>query len=104
MDCFIWSKASKKSRNLNGYGTFGVFRALLSYDSAIMEYLFKNLKKVELDRRTFQTVEELDQSLVSYFSGLYNPVRTQLPQSRQFAHSIFVLIHFLAVSIPLDSQ
>jgi transposase InsO family protein len=45
------------------------------YDNAVMECFFKYLKKEELDRRSFQTVEQLKQSLISYISGFYNSVR-----------------------------
>ena len=45
------------------------------YDNALMECFFKYLKKAELNRRSFQSVEPLKQSLVSYISGFYNPPR-----------------------------
>lgn len=45
------------------------------YDNAVMECFFKYLKKEELNRRHFQSVEQLKQSLVSYIAGFYNPVR-----------------------------
>lgn len=45
------------------------------YDNAVMECFFKYLKKEELDRRRYQTVEQLKQSLLSYISGFYNTVR-----------------------------
>lgn len=45
------------------------------YDNAVMECFFKYLKKEELDRRSFQSVDQLKQSLLSYISGFYNPVR-----------------------------
>jgi transposase InsO family protein len=45
------------------------------YDDAVMECFFKYLKKEELDRRCYQAVEQLKQSLVSYISGFYNSVR-----------------------------
>lgn len=45
------------------------------YDNAVMECFFKYLKKEELDRRSFQSVEELKRSLLSYISGFYNPSR-----------------------------
>ena len=45
------------------------------YDNAVMECFFKYLKKEELDRRSFQTVEQLKQSLLSYIAGFYNPIR-----------------------------
>ncbi len=35
------------------------------YDNAVMECFFKYLKKEELNRRHFQSVEQLKQSLVS---------------------------------------
>ena len=45
------------------------------YDNAVMECFFKYLKKEELSRRSFQSVEQLKQSLVSYISGFYNSSR-----------------------------
>ena len=45
------------------------------YDNAVIEYFFKYLKKEELDRRSFQTMPQLKQSLLSYIAGFYNPVR-----------------------------
>jgi transposase InsO family protein len=45
------------------------------YDNAVMECFFKYLKKEELNRRSYQTVEQLKQSLISYISGFYNSVR-----------------------------
>lgn len=45
------------------------------YDNAVMECFFKYLKKEELNRRHFQSVEQLKQSLVSYIAGFYNPLR-----------------------------
>ena len=45
------------------------------YDNAVMECFFKYLKKEELNRRTYLTVEQLKQSLISYISGFYNSRR-----------------------------
>ena len=45
------------------------------YDNAVMECFFKYLKKEELDRRNYRTVEQLKQSLMSYISGFYNARR-----------------------------
>ncbi len=45
------------------------------YDNAVMECFFKYLKKEELDRRDYRSVEQLERSLVSYISGFYNPRR-----------------------------
>lgn len=45
------------------------------YDNAVMECFFKYLKKEELNRRHFTTVEQLKQSLLSYIKGFYNPYR-----------------------------
>jgi len=45
------------------------------YDNSVMECFFKYLKKEELDWRSFQTVEQLKQSLVSYISAFYNALR-----------------------------
>lgn len=45
------------------------------YDNAVMECFFKYLKKEELGRRSFQTVAQLKQSLLSYIAGFYNSIR-----------------------------
>ena len=45
------------------------------YDNAVMECFFKYLKKEELDRRSFLTVQQLKQSLLSYISRFYNAIR-----------------------------
>lgn len=45
------------------------------YDNAVMECFFKYLKKEELDRRRFQSVDQLKHSLLSYISGFYNSKR-----------------------------
>ena len=45
------------------------------YDNAVMECFFKYLKKEELDRRCFQSLEQFKLSLTSYIAGLYNPIR-----------------------------
>ena len=45
------------------------------YDNAVMECFFKYLKKEELNRRHFRTLEQLQQSLVSYIAGFYNSIR-----------------------------
>lgn len=45
------------------------------YDNAVMECFFKYLKKEELDRRCFQSLDQLKQSLLSYISGFYNSRR-----------------------------
>ena len=42
------------------------------YDNAVMECFFKYFKKEELDRRCFQSLDQLKQSLLSYISGFYN--------------------------------
>ena len=46
-----------------------------TYDNAVIECFFKYLKKEKLHRRTFQNVEQLNQSLLSYIAGFYNPRR-----------------------------
>ena len=45
------------------------------YDNAVMECFFKYLKKEELDRRCYLTLQQLKQSLLSYISGFYNSIR-----------------------------
>ncbi len=45
------------------------------YDNAVMECFFKYLKKQELDRRHFQSLDQLKHNLLTYIDGFYNPVR-----------------------------
>ena len=45
------------------------------YDNAVMECFFKYLKKEELNRRCYQSLDQLKQSLLSYISGFYNSHR-----------------------------
>lgn len=45
------------------------------YDNAVMECFFKYLKKEELNRRSFQSLEHLKLSLISYIAGFYNSIR-----------------------------
>lgn len=45
------------------------------YDNAVMECFFKYLKKEELDRRHFQSLDQLKHNLLTYIDGFYNPVR-----------------------------
>lgn len=45
------------------------------YDNAVMECFFKYLKKEELDRRCFTSLEQLKLSLTSYIAGFYNTIR-----------------------------
>jgi putative transposase len=45
------------------------------YDNAVMESFFKYLKHEELNRRTFNTLQELNLSLFEYIEGFYNKNR-----------------------------
>ncbi|HIV61535.1 MAG TPA: IS3 family transposase [Candidatus Butyricicoccus avistercoris] len=45
------------------------------YDSAVIECFFKYLKKEELNRRSFSSIQQLNLSLVKYIDGFYNPIR-----------------------------
>jgi putative transposase len=45
------------------------------FDNAVMESFFKNLKHEELNRRTFNTIGELNLSLFEYIEGFYNSHR-----------------------------
>lgn len=45
------------------------------YDNAVMECFFKFLKKEELNRRHFQSLEQLKESLLTYICGFYNSIR-----------------------------
>lgn len=45
------------------------------YDNAVMECFFKYLKKEELNRRSFSSIEQLKLSLVTYIDGFYNSIR-----------------------------
>lgn len=74
------------------------------YDNAVMACFFKYLKKDELDRRHFQTIDQLKQRLLSYIAGFYNPVRPPshnhgFPQTRENG-SLFsdFLVHFIDIS------
>lgn len=45
------------------------------YDNAVMESFFKYLKKEELNRRTFNSIKELEISLFEYIESFYNKIR-----------------------------
>ena len=45
------------------------------YDNAVMECFFKYMKKEETDRRNYNSLNELKQSLFTYINGFYNSVR-----------------------------
>jgi len=45
------------------------------YDNAVIESFFKYLKHEELNRRTFNTLQELNLSLFEYIEGFYNKNR-----------------------------
>ena len=45
------------------------------YDNAVVESFFKYLKKEELNRRTFNSINELDLAIFEYIEGFYNPRR-----------------------------
>lgn len=45
------------------------------YDNAVMECFFKFLKKEELNRRHFHSIEQLHKSLLTYICGFYNSIR-----------------------------
>jgi len=45
------------------------------YDNAVVESFFKYLKKEELNRRSFNSVMELELSLFEYIEGFYNKRR-----------------------------
>ena len=45
------------------------------YDNAVIECFFKYLKKEELNRRSFSSIDQLHLSLVKYIDGFYNPIR-----------------------------
>ncbi|MEE9752826.1 IS3 family transposase, partial [Listeria seeligeri] len=46
-----------------------------SGSSAITESFFKYLKKEELDRKVFKTIQEVTLSSFEYMEGFYNPKR-----------------------------
>lgn len=46
-----------------------------SFSAAVMECFFKYWKKEALDRRSYQTVEQLKQSMMTDISGFYNARR-----------------------------
>ena len=45
------------------------------FDNAVMESFFRYLKHEELNRRTFNTMQELNLSLFEYIEGFYNKSR-----------------------------
>ena len=45
------------------------------YDNAVMESFFRFLKHEELNRRTFNSLQELNLSLFEYVEGFYNKNR-----------------------------
>ena len=45
------------------------------YDNAVMESFFKYLKHEELNRRTFNSIQELNLALFEYIEGFYNSRR-----------------------------
>lgn len=45
------------------------------YDNAVMECFFKYLKKEEVDRRKYSSLNDLKTSLFKYIEGFYNSVR-----------------------------
>ncbi len=45
------------------------------YDNAVMECFFKYLKKEEVERRRYSSLDELKLSLFKYIEGFYNSVR-----------------------------
>ena len=49
--------------------------AVYPFDNACCECFFKYLKKEELDRRHFHSLDQLKQSLLTYIDGFYNPIR-----------------------------
>ena len=44
------------------------------YDNTVMECFFKYLKKEELNRRSFSSIDQLKLSLVKYIDGFYNSI------------------------------
>lgn len=45
------------------------------YDNAVMECFFKFLKKEELNRQHFHSLEQFHNSLLTYIFGFYNSIR-----------------------------
>ncbi len=45
------------------------------WDNAVTESFFKHMKKEELDRRVFKTIQEVTLSSFEYIEGFYNPKR-----------------------------
>ena len=74
------------------------------YDNAVMACFFKYLKKDELDRRHFQTIDQLKQRLLSYIAVFYNPVRPPShnhglsPDQRERQSFPNLLVHFIDMS------
>ena len=65
---------SKEVRNiLDSIGFVQSFSAKAHpYDNAVVESLFKYLKKEEINRRTYNSIEELNLSLFEYIESFYN--------------------------------
>ena len=45
------------------------------YDNAVMECFFKYLKKEEVNRKTYSSLEDLNLAVFQYINGFYNSVR-----------------------------
>lgn len=45
------------------------------YDNAVMECFFKYLKKEEVNRKSYSSFKDLNNSLFEYILGFYNPLR-----------------------------
>lgn len=50
-------------------------KAAYPWDNAVNESFFKYMKKEELNRRTFRTIQEVEQSSFEYIEGFYNSKR-----------------------------
>ena len=63
-------------KNLDGANFVQSFSAKgHPFDNAVMESFFKFLKHEELNRRTFNSIKELDSALFEYIEGFYNKSR-----------------------------
>ena len=48
---------------------------MLHFLCGVCKCFFKYLKKEELNRRHFHSLDQLKQSLLTYIDGFYNPIR-----------------------------
>ena len=70
---FTSSEFRKHLDNLNMVQSFSAKGH--PYDNAVMECFFKYLKKEEVNRKTYSSLEDLNLAVFQYINGFYNSVR-----------------------------